>query len=113
MRPSDAPPIPKGKVRQLYPPPDIDEAQAPSQDDVQVYNPLVFDEAGDVDSTSVFVSDSEDLDDRRRRARERAEARRRAEAASDSDAGSDATPGGTTTKPYDAGVNESDEWPVF
>ncbi|HXN09103.1 MAG TPA: Rne/Rng family ribonuclease, partial [Candidatus Acidoferrales bacterium] len=112
MRPSNAPPIPKGKVRQLYPPPDVDEAQAP-QADVQVYNPLAFDEAGDVESTSVFVNDAEELDDRRRRARERAEARRRAEAAADSDAGSEASPGGTATKPYDAGVNESDEWPVF
>jgi len=113
MRPSDAPPIPKGKVRQLYPPPDIDEAQTPAQRELPVYNPLAFDEAGDVESTSVFVNDAEELDDRRRRARERAEARRRADAASDADAGSEASPGGTATKPYDPGVNESDEWPVF
>lgn len=116
MRPADAPPIPKGKVRQLYPPPDIDEAQevqTQPEGDVQVYNPLAFDEAGDEDTTSVFVSDAEDLDDRRRRARERAEARRRAEAASDSDTGSDASPAGTPAKPYDASANESDEWPVF
>jgi len=113
MRTSDAPPIPKGKVRQLYPPPDIDEAQAPPQREVPVYNPLAFDEAGDVESTSVFVNDVEELDDRRRRARERAEARRRADAASDADAGSETVPEGTATKPYDPGVNESDEWPVF
>ena len=111
MRPTDAPPVPKGKVRQLYPPPpDVDEIPTP-QLETQAYDPVVFDEAGDEDSNSVFVNDAEELDDRRRRARERGGARRRAEAVGDE--ASDPSSEGAAAKPYDPGVHESDEWPVF
>jgi ribonuclease G len=111
MRPTDAPPVPKGKVRQLYPPPpDVEEIPAP-QLDTHAYDPVVFDEAGDEDSNSVFVNDAEELDDRRRRARERGGARRRAGTAGDET--SDPSSEGAAAKPYDPTVHESDEWPVF
>jgi hypothetical protein len=74
MRGPKAEPPPKGKVRQLYPPPEFDEeyveensspAAAPAREPERA--PL----------ESMFVSGAEELDERRRLARERAEARRR------------------------------------
>ncbi len=114
MRPADVAPVQKGKVRQLYPPPpDIpdDKASGTIQaDDTEIYDRVVFDEAGDEAEQSVFVSDAEELEDRRLRARERAEARRRAQDEStgegtDSDAGKN--------PPSGVPGSENDEWPVF
>ena len=71
MREPNAEPPPKGKVRQLYPPPEFDaispapRASAPLQE---------LDE--ERSSESIFVSGAEELDERRRLARERAAARR-------------------------------------
>jgi hypothetical protein len=102
MRPADAPPVPKGKVRQLYPPPAF-EAESVSPTEVEVD---AFDEP-----SSLFISDAEELEERRLRARERAEARRRS--------GSEATADGVPpeadrpeARPVDDGPG-SDEWPVF
>ena len=73
MREPGAEPPPKGKVRQLYPPPPFDEeyveengAPAPSEGRQAESAPL----------ESMFVSGAEELDERRRQARERADARR-------------------------------------
>jgi ribonuclease G len=111
MRPANAAPVPKGKVRQLYPPPDPNaepaariEADVTDADDDRV----VFDEAGDEGETSMFVSDAEELDDRRRRARERAEARRRPRG-EDAVEESPAPRGGAPIE----SAEETDEWPVF
>lgn len=108
MRPSDAPPVPKGKVRQLYPPPPEPVAGAVAHHETQAFERVVFDEAGDEADGSVFVSDTDDMDDRRRRARERADARRRS-----LEGGAESSPEGATAKPFDPATNESDEWPVF
>ena len=88
MRTADVPPVPKGKVRQLYPPPEeiVTEPQ---------------------DRSSLFVSDSAELDERRLRARERAEARRRAETEPEQTAGS-----AQEAKPAEQS-SESDEWPAY
>jgi len=110
MRPSDAPPVPKGKVRQLYPPPPPPDESAPSHEVSHARDRVVFDEAGDEENGSVFVSDAEELEERRRRARERAEARRHPETP---DGDPLASPEERTAKPYNAGTPESDEWPVF
>lgn len=67
-QPGAAPP-PKGKIRQLYPPPPDDELETP----LASHGP----EAQD---NSLFVTDEGDLDERRLRARERAEERRREDA---------------------------------
>lgn len=74
MREPGAEPPPKGKVRQLYPPPQFDEeyveengAPAPSS---------VASHADAAPLESMFVSGPEELDERRRLARERADARR-------------------------------------
>lgn len=112
MRPADAAPVQKGKVRQLYPPPPEGEEQ-PRQgggvpvEPTEAFERVAFDEAGDEAQASVFVSDAEELDERRRRARERADARRR---------GHDET-GGDGEKPGTPSLrspsNGNDEWPVF
>ncbi|MBV8262409.1 MAG: Rne/Rng family ribonuclease [Candidatus Eremiobacteraeota bacterium] len=110
-RPSDAPPVPKGKVRQLYPPPpEPDEAasmtiaKAPIEDDGQ-FEDVGFSPARDEHEESLFVSDAEERDERRRRARERAESRRRSE---ESPSGADPSRADQTqTRPGE------DEWPVF
>jgi hypothetical protein len=111
MRPADAAPVQKGKVRQLYPPPPEGEEAAPERaatpvDSTEMYERVAFDEAGDESDGSVFVSDAEELDERRRRARERAEARRRAQ---DERSALGEEP---STSP-NVGTNENDEWPVF
>ncbi len=74
MRDPKAEPPRKGKVRQLYPPPEFDEeyveensTPAPPQAREPEKAPL----------ESMFVSGAEELDERRRLARERADARRR------------------------------------
>jgi len=74
MREPGAEPPPKGKVRQLYPPPQFDEeyveekgAPAPA---------LTLREPERVELDSMFVSGAEELEERRRLARERADARR-------------------------------------
>jgi hypothetical protein len=111
MRSADAPPVPKGKVRQLYPPPDFEELPSPEVQ-TQTYDSVVFDEAGDEAESSVFISDAEELEDRRRRARERAEARRQAESAAEGEP-KEANSEDTASHTFDAPSNESDEWPVF
>ena len=97
MRKPGEPPPPKGKVRQLYPAPEMADAAA-SPDDASVNGrhdgaedrvfvpPIVEDrieesaaERIDAAAGSIFVSDADELEDRRRRARERAEERRRIE----------------------------------
>jgi ribonuclease G len=110
VRPADVAPVPKGKVRQLYPPPDpTDEVSAnetTTSESAERYDKVVFDEAGDEIESSMFVSNEAELDDRRRRARERAEARRRAQ----EDAAPENTPPDAS---FGAPPNENDEWPVF
>jgi len=73
----NAPPLPKGKTRQLWPPPDDDAAR----DEFAETR-----ESTASGASSLFVSDERELEERRRRARERAEARREP----------DETPGPTT-----------------
>ncbi|HEV2037878.1 MAG TPA: hypothetical protein VGQ96_04650, partial [Candidatus Eremiobacteraceae bacterium] len=112
MRPTDAPPVPKGKVRQLYPPPaETGEVTAPVEA-TPANDEVHFDEVGDEQFGSVFISDAEELDERRRRARERAQARRRSEAG-DGEGATQASPDQAQPKPQDPDVPESDEWPVF
>ncbi len=68
MREPGAEPPPKGKVRQLYPPPEFgDEADAEE--------PSTASTGSERAAGSIFVSGAEELDERRRLARERAEAR--------------------------------------
>jgi len=115
MRPADVAPVQKGKVRQLYPPPpDIPDEGAGGgkslSEDAEIYDRVAFDEAGDEAEQSVFVSDAEELEDRRLRARERAEARRRAH---DESSGEPADGDAGKNAPYDAPRGENDEWPVF
>jgi ribonuclease G len=122
MRSAGEAPVQKGKVRQLYPPPDqsgdlqeraggADErppGMTAAGDDLE-YDRIAYDEAGDEAESSVFVSDAEELEDRRRRARERAEARRRAqESATDANEGEP-----SAGAPFGVPQNESDEWPIF
>lgn len=112
MRPTDAPPVPKGKVRQLYPPPaETDEITSPV-DAPPANDEVHFDEVGDEQFGSVFISDAEELDERRRRARERAQARRRSEAG-DGEGAAQASADQAQPKPQDPDLPESDEWPVF
>ena len=69
-QPGAAPP-PKGKIRQLYPPPPDDEFETPmASQRPEAHTP----------DSSLFVTDEDDLDERRLRARERAEERRREDA---------------------------------
>ncbi len=107
MRPSDAPPVPKGKVRQLYPPP-------PSPEDASDYEEASSQTQSYHDGAdrggSVFISDAEEREERRHRARERADARRRGEDPRD-DAGSSERERAAT--PLDSSTTEGDEWPVF
>jgi hypothetical protein len=113
MRSKDAAPVQKGKVRQLYPPPEASGEPAQGEtspvESSENYDRVVFDEAGDEGESSMFVNDAEELEDRRRRARERAEARRRAQ---------DPTPNAgdgepNANAPFGVPPNENDEWPVF
>jgi hypothetical protein len=62
----NAPPLPKGKVRQLWPPPDPAET---AEDLVRAP------ESTSRPASSLFVSDEDEREARRQRARERAEAR--------------------------------------
>ena len=109
MRPAGAPPPPKGKVRQLYPPPPPPEETPIVRGDSPVHERVVFEGAGDEPNGSVFISDADDHEERRRRARERADARRRGEVV---DAAPDAGEG-NAAKPFAAGTPEKDEWPSF
>jgi len=70
MRGPKAEPPPKGKVRQLYPPPEFDEEYP----DANVSGPTTIDSERPMES--IFVSGAEELEERRRLARERSEARR-------------------------------------
>jgi hypothetical protein len=98
MRKPGEPPPPKGKVRQLYPAPELADLTAPRLDDVpangrhDVAEQTVLvppsvearieessTERVDAAAGSIFISDADELEDRRRRARERAEERRRIE----------------------------------
>jgi len=83
MRDPHSEPPPKGKVRQLYPLPEFDEEYVDGQSAPAPAAPP-SDQA-----PSMFVSGPEDLEERRRSARERADARRSAE----NDSGDDAAPG--------------------
>jgi hypothetical protein len=83
MRGPGEPPPPKGKVRQLYPPPaeptGVSEPSHGADEPIgAIHEHLVG--TSEPNGTSIFVSDAEELEDRRRRARERAEERRRTEA---------------------------------
>jgi len=71
MRQPDAEPPPKGKVRQLYPPPEFDEEYVEEGS-----SPPPAAQPRDPQLDSMFVSDEAELERRRRSARERAEARR-------------------------------------
>jgi hypothetical protein len=106
MRKPGEPPPPKGKVRQLYPAPDLGDLTVPQLDSAPangrhegaeqaVFVPPIEDrieesaaERVDAAAGSIFISDADELEDRRRRARERAEERRRTEPNDES--GSDA-----------------------
>jgi hypothetical protein len=98
MRKPGEPPPPKGKVRQLYPAPELADLVAPQLDDAPVNGrhddreqavlvpPAIearieesASERVDAAAGSIFISDADELEDRRRRARERAEDRRRTE----------------------------------
>jgi hypothetical protein len=82
MRGPGEPPPPKGKVRQLYPPPaePTVESVPPHADEPIGIGHEIHVGDPEPNGTSIFVSDAEELEERRRRARERAEERRRAEA---------------------------------
>ena len=72
-REAGAEPPPKGKVRQLYPPPEFDEEYVEESS-----TPAPPSAQSDRDSNpSMFVNDVEELEERRRLARERADTRRR------------------------------------
>jgi hypothetical protein len=97
MRKPGEPPPPKGKVRQLYPAPEFADLAVPPLNDAPVNGrheaeQVVFvppaiearieesaSERVDAAAGSIFISDADELEDRRRRARERAEERRRTE----------------------------------
>jgi hypothetical protein len=100
MRKPGEPPPPKGKVRQLYPAPELGDLTVPKLDSAPangrhegaeqaVLVPPSMedrieesaDERVDAAAGSIFISDADELEDRRRRARERAEERRRTEPA--------------------------------
>jgi hypothetical protein len=114
MRPSDAAPVPKGKVRQLYPPPSEPEDFSASLDDAQSYERAieerVIDESDEA-SDSVFISDPRELEERRRRARERAQSRREEQAADGETSSSER--GETRANEPVERYSESDEWPAF
>ncbi|HZW72834.1 MAG TPA: hypothetical protein VFF43_04775 [Caldimonas sp.] len=74
MRAPGAEPPPKGKIRQLYPPPQFDEEYV-EENGAPAPAPIVR-EPEPVELDSMFVSGAEELDERRRLARERADARR-------------------------------------
>ncbi len=74
MRQPGAAPPPKGKIRQLYPPPPEDKSESP-----RALEPNEADRWPEAPApeASLFVTDENDLDERRQRARERADERRR------------------------------------
>ena len=97
---ADAAPPPKGKVRQLYPPPPDEELVSEGAEPTQRYEPSEdietvsgYDEPSEapfenqtpfetvVSHDSIFISDEQELEERRRLARERAEQRLRDEPA--------------------------------
>ncbi|MBC5826043.1 MAG: Rne/Rng family ribonuclease [Candidatus Eremiobacteraeota bacterium] len=69
MREPGSPPPPKGKVRQLYPPPPVDAVFETSAGSEPTAEPRSS-------GGSMFVSDAQERDERRQRARDRAENRR-------------------------------------
>lgn len=73
MREPGAEPPPKGKVRQLYPPPPFDEEYV--EENGAPATPSAG-RSAQTEPDSMFVSGAEELDERRRQARERADARR-------------------------------------
>ena len=79
MREAGAEPPPKGKVRQLYPPPQFDEEYV--EENGAPAPPAAIGDPERAPLESMFVSGAEELDERRRQARERAETRRGEEAA--------------------------------
>ena len=115
MRPADAPPVPKGKVRQLYPPPAFDPETDVTAGVAEDGEPTVREPFEDSDisepGSSLFISDSEDLEQRRLRARDRAEARRRGESETlPAEPGPKAEP--HEVRPVDD-LPGGDEWPAF
>ena len=71
LRDPNAPPLPKGKVRQLYPPPEVGQS-----------------ETSQSATPSLFIKDEAELEERRRRARDRAaqrEARERGDSVRETD----------------------------
>jgi hypothetical protein len=76
MRGAGAPPPPKGKVRQLYPPPPPAQGAAVQPERYARDGPdaALGDEAK---RSSMFIDDAAQIDERRRKARERLEARER------------------------------------
>jgi hypothetical protein len=111
MRKPGEPPPPKGKVRQLYPAPEFAGLTVPAPEEAHgngryedaekaVFVPPVMEdrieesatERVDAAAGSIFVSDADELEDRRRRARERAEERRRIEPGDEPEAKTPETP---------------------
>ena len=83
MRDAGAEPPPKGKVRQLYPPPEFDEEYVEENS-----SPAPARSRADHETPeSMFVTAPNDLEERRRQARERADARRDALPPEDADGG--------------------------
>jgi hypothetical protein len=96
MRDPKAEPPPKGKVRQLYPPPPFDEEYVAGDAPAPVATEPERDRA-----QSMFVSGSEDLDERRRLARERADARRGPESGPTTEVAEEVTTRPTVRSPFD------------
>ncbi|MDQ6781167.1 MAG: hypothetical protein M3Z37_08485 [Candidatus Eremiobacteraeota bacterium] len=109
MRPTDAPPVPKGKVRQLYPPPPFSADAAEVELDAESDDEARLPQTPARPSSSLFVDDAEELEERRLRARERAEARHRTGLDPDVEAPPPERP---DTKPVDD-LPGGDEWPAF
>jgi len=84
MRGPKAEPPPKGKVRQLYPPPEFDEEYVEENSSPAPAATKREPERAPLDS--MFVSGEEELEERRRLARERANARTRDDAGVPADA---------------------------
>jgi len=120
MRPADAPPVPKGKVRQLYPPPDVTAAPAakPAEADTAVLSSLedMDEDAGGISlgtgasDSSLFVSDAAELEERKARARERAQERRRQQGQDEPGAGESSSPNSESAP---ESSQESGDWPAF
>jgi hypothetical protein len=100
MREKGAEPPPKGKVRQLYPPPEFDEEYV--EENSSPAPAPVGREPEREPQESMFVTGTEELEERRRLARERAEARRR-------DENGDASPDVPLIRPPFGGSIDIDE----